>query len=214
MIIAIDGPSGSGKSSISKEIAKKIGITHLDTGAMYRAFALYLLQNSKNIIDDEVFKNFEFEQKGDKFYLNGKDVTDSIRTNEISKKASEISKISKVREYMVKKQREIARGQDIILDGRDITTVVFPNADFKFFVTASVEKRAYRRYLENQSLSYDKILSEIKKRDYQDETRINSPLKIAKDAVVIDTSDMTKNEVIKKILTIIGDGKREMQGNY
>ena len=213
MIIAIDGPSGSGKSSISKQIAKKLNILHLDTGAMYRTFALYLLENNMKL-SDEAFKNFKFEQKGNNFYLNGKDVTKKIRENEISKKASDISKNLKVREYMVNEQREIAKGLDVILDGRDITTVVFPNADFKFFITASIEKRAYRRYLEDKSIPYQKILEDIRKRDEQDSKRKNSPLKIASDAVVIDTSEYTKEEVIERVLNIIKGKKNEMYRSY
>ncbi len=213
MIIAIDGPSGSGKSSISKQIAKKLNILHLDTGAMYRTFALYLLENNMKL-SDEAFKNFKFEQKGNNFYLNGKDVTKKIRENEISKKASDISKNLKVREYMVNEQREIAKGLDVILDGRDITTVVFPNADFKFFITASIEKRAYRRYLEDKSIPYEKILEDIRKRDEQDSKRKNSPLKIASDAVVIDTSEYTKEEVIERVLNIIKGKKNEMYRSY
>lgn len=209
MIIAIDGPSGSGKSSVSKEIAKKLNILHLDTGAMYRAFALYLLENNTDDIE-KVFKNFKYSQKGNRFFLNGAEITEKIRENEISKKASDISKNGKVREFLVNMQRDIAKDLDVILDGRDITTVVFPNADFKFFITASLEKRAYRRYLENKSLDYDKILEDMKKRDIQDSTRENSPLKIDSDAVILDTSNYTKEEVIEKILSIIKGDKNEM----
>lgn len=209
MVIAIDGPSGSGKSSISKEIAKELNILHLDSGAMYRTFALYLLENNMKL-EEKSFENFKFEQKGNNFYLNGKDVTKRIRENEISKKASDISKNLKVREYMVNEQRKIAKGLDVIMDGRDITTVVFPNADFKFFITASVEKRAYRRFLEDKSIPYEKILEDIRKRDMQDSTRKNSPLKIASDAIVIDTSEYTKEEVIERILNIIKGEKNEM----
>lgn len=209
MIIAIDGPSGSGKSSVSKEIAKKLNILHLDTGAMYRAFALYLLENNTNDIE-KAFKNFKYSQKGNRFFLNGVEITEKIRENEISKKASDISKNGKVREFLVNMQRDIAKDLDVILDGRDITTVVFPNADFKFFITASLEKRAYRRYLENKSLDYDKILEDMKKRDIQDSTRENSPLKIDSDAIILDTSNYTKEEVIEKILSIIKGDKNEM----
>lgn len=209
MIIAIDGPSGSGKSSVSKEIAKKLNILHLDTGAMYRAFALYLLENNTNDIE-KAFKNFKYSQKGNRFFLNDVEITEKIRENEISKKASDISKNGKVREFLVNMQRDIAKDLDVILDGRDITTVVFPNADFKFFITASLEKRAYRRYLENKSLDYDKILEDMKKRDIQDSTRENSPLKIDSDAVILDTSNYTKEEVIEKILSIIKGDKNEM----
>ena len=198
MIIAVDGPSGSGKSSISKEIAKKLNIQYLDTGAMYRLLALYLEENSLEF-SKEVLKDFNIKQSGETFYLNGVDVSKKIRTNDISKKASDISKIKEVREYMVDLQRKISKSHSVILDGRDISTVVFPNADFKIFLTASVEVRAKRRFLQDKTLSYDMILEDIKKRDYQDMNRKNSPLRIAKGATVIDTSQMTKEQVLSLI---------------
>lgn len=209
MIIAVDGPSGSGKSSISKEIAKKLNIQYLDTGAMYRLLALYLEENSLEF-SKEVLKDFNIKQSGETFYLNGVDVSKKIRTNDISKKASDISKIKKVREYMVDLQRKISKSHSVILDGRDISTVVFPNADFKIFLTASVEVRAKRRFLQDKTLSYDKILEDIKKRDYQDMNRKNSPLRIAKGATVIDTSQMTKEQVIQKIISLVKGGQNAL----
>ncbi|MBE3030899.1 (d)CMP kinase [Sneathia sp. DSM 16631] len=209
MIIAVDGPSGSGKSSISKEIAKKLNIQYLDTGAMYRLLALYLEENSLEF-SKEVLKDFNIKQSGETFYLNGVDVSKKIRTNDISKKASDISKIKEVREYMVDLQRKISKSHSVILDGRDISTVVFPNADFKIFLTASVEVRAKRRFLEDKTLSYDKILEDIQKRDYQDMNRKNSPLRIAKGATVIDTSQMTKEQVIQKIISLVKGGQNAL----
>lgn len=209
MIIAVDGPSGSGKSSISKEIAKKLNIQYLDTGAMYRLLALYLEENSIEF-SKEVLKDFNIKQSGETFYLNGVDVSKKIRTNDISKKASDISKIKEVREYMVDLQRKISKSHSVILDGRDISTVVFPNADFKIFLTASVEVRAKRRFLQDKTLSYDKILEDIKKRDYQDMNRKNSPLRIAKGATVIDTSQMTKEQVIQKIISLVKGGQNAL----
>lgn len=209
MIIAVDGPSGSGKSSISKEIAKKLNIQYLDTGAMYRLLALYLEENSLEF-SKEVLKDFDIKQSGETFYLNGVDVSKKIRTNDISKKASDISKIKEVREYMVDLQRKISKSHSVILDGRDISTVVFPNADFKIFLTASVEVRAKRRFLQDKTLSYDKILEDIKKRDYQDMNRKNSPLRIAKGATVIDTSQMTKEQVIQKIISLVKGGQNAL----
>ncbi|MFG5919084.1 (d)CMP kinase [Sneathia vaginalis] len=209
MIIAVDGPSGSGKSSISKEIAKKLNIQYLDTGAMYRLLALYLEENSLEF-SKEVLKDFNIKQSGETFYLNGVDVSKKIRTNDISKKASDISKIKEVREYMVDLQRKISKSHSVILDGRDISTVVFPNADFKIFLTASVEVRAKRRFLQDKTLSYDKILEDIKKRDYQDMNRKNSPLRIAKGATVIDTSQMTKEQVIQKIISLVKGGQNAL----
>lgn len=209
MIIAVDGPSGSGKSSISKEIAKKLNIQYLDTGAMYRLLALYLEENNLEF-SKEVLKDFDIKQSGETFYLNGVDVSKKIRTNDISKKASDISKIKEVREYMVDLQRKISKSHSVILDGRDISTVVFPNADFKIFLTASVEVRAKRRFLQDKTLSYDKILEDIKKRDYQDMNRKNSPLRIAKGATVIDTSQMTKEQVIQKIISLVKGGQNAL----
>ncbi|AKC95743.1 cytidylate kinase [Sneathia vaginalis] len=209
MIIAVDGPSGSGKSSISKEIAKKLNIQYLDTGAMYRLLALYLEENSLEF-SKEVLKDFNIKQSGETFYLNGVDVSKKIRTNDISKKASDISKIKEVREYMVDLQRKISKSHSVILDGRDISTVVFPNADFKIFLTASVEVRAKRRFLQDKTLSYDKILEDIQKRDYQDMNRKNSPLRIAKGATVIDTSQMTKEQVIQKIISLVKGGQNAL----
>lgn len=209
MIIAVDGPSGSGKSSISKEIAKKLNIQYLDTGAMYRLLALYLEENSLEF-SKEVLKDFNIKQSGETFYLNGVDVSKKIRTNDISKKASDISKIKEVREYMVDLQRKNSKSHSVILDGRDISTVVFPNADFKIFLTASVEVRAKRRFLQDKTLSYDKILEDIKKRDYQDMNRKNSPLRIAKGATVIDTSQMTKEQVIQKIISLVKGGQNAL----
>lgn len=209
MIIAVDGPSGSGKSSISKEIAKKLNIQYLDTGAMYRLLALYLEENNLEF-SKEVLKDFNIKQSGETFYLNGVDVSKKIRTNDISKKASDISKIKEVREYMVDLQRKISKSHSVILDGRDISTVVFPNADFKIFLTASVEVRAKRRFLQDRTLSYDKILEDIQKRDYQDMNRKNSPLRIARGATVIDTSQMTKEQVIQKIISLVKGGQNAL----
>lgn len=208
MIIAIDGPSGSGKSSIAKKIADKLNIQHLDTGAMYRLLALKLIKENKEF-EKSFLNNFNISIKGDKFYLDNIDVSEEIRENKVSKKASDISKIKEVREYMVSLQRKIAGQQDIILDGRDIGTVVFPNAEIKIFLTASLEQRAKRRYLEDNSISYEKILYDMKKRDEQDSTRKNSPLKVADDAIILDTTYMSIDEVTEKIIEVVEKNKNE-----
>lgn len=202
MIIAVDGPSGSGKSTISKKIAEILGISYIDTGAMYRILALYLKENNLEF-RKEILKNINIKQEKNIFYLNGRDVSKLIRENDIAKMASDISKLKEVREYMVEEQRKLGKEKSIILDGRDITTVVFPNADYKFYLTASLEQRAKRRYLENNKVDFEVLLEDMKKRDYQDSTRENSPLKIAKDAVIIDTTNMTEKEVVNKMLNII-----------
>ena len=202
MIIAVDGPSGSGKSTISKKIAEILGISYIDTGAMYRILALYLKENNLEF-RKEILKNINIKQEKNIFDLNGRDVSKLIRENDIAKKASDISKLKEVREYMVEEQRKLGKEKSIILDGRDITTVVFPNADYKFYLTASLEQRAKRRYLENNKVDFEVLLEDMKKRDYQDSTRENSPLKIAKDAIIIDTTNMTEKEVVNKMLNII-----------
>ncbi|VWL85155.1 (d)CMP kinase [Oceanivirga miroungae] len=203
MIIAIDGPSGVGKSSIAKAISKKLNIYHLDTGAMYRTLA-YKLKKDNIEFSKELLKDFDFQIKDNKFYLDNEDITDKIRENDISILASNISKIKEVREFMVELQRKISNNKDVVLDGRDIATVVFPNADIKLYIDASAEIRAKRRFLElNETISFDKILEDIKNRDYQDMTREIAPLVKADDAILVDTSNMSLEEVIKKIIDII-----------
>lgn len=206
MIIAIDGPSGSGKSSIAKIISKKLNIQHLDTGAMYRLLALKLL-NENLEYDKSILNELNIKIQDNKFFLDDIDVTTKIRDNEISKKASSVSKIKEVREYMVDLQRKISGEQDIVLDGRDIGTVVFPNADIKIFLTATIEERAKRRAIEDNSVSYEKILYDMKKRDEQDSTRENSPLKIADDAIVIDTTNMDIDAVTNMIIELVENKK-------
>lgn len=206
MIIAIDGPSGSGKSSIAKIISKKLNIQHLDTGAMYRLLALKLL-NENLEYGKSILSELNIKIQDNKFFLDDIDVTTKIRDNEVSKKASSVSKIKEVREYMVDLQRKISGEQDIVLDGRDIGTVVFPNADIKIFLTATIEERAKRRAIEDNSVSYEKILYDMKKRDEQDSTRENSPLKIADDAIVIDTTNMDIDAVTNKIIELVENKK-------
>lgn len=201
IIVAIDGPSGSGKSTIAKLVAKKLNLEHLDTGAMYRSLA-YKLVKEKKEFELKDLDNFNLKIDKEKFYLDGEDITEKIRENEISKKASDVSKIKEVREYMVDFQRRLSKEKSIILDGRDIGTVVFPNANFKIYLTASAEKRAYRRYLESKE-DYEKILEDMKKRDEQDKNRKYSPLKVAEDAIIIDTTDMNVEKVVQKIVEII-----------
>ncbi len=208
MIIAIDGPSGSGKSSIAKKIAKKLNVSHLDTGAMYRLFALKMKKENKEV--KELLSNLDIKIEKEKFYLDGKDVSLEIRENEISKLASKLSKLYEVRDYMVSLQRKISQDKDIVLDGRDIGTVVFPNANFKFFITASPEIRAKRRYLEDKSIDYETILKDIIKRDEQDTNRKYAPLKKADDAILINTDNLTLEEVVAKIISIIQEKKNDI----
>lgn len=210
--IAIDGPSAAGKSSVSDILAQKLGLVHLDTGAMYRAVA-YLTQENGVKTDDEdkivslIMNNpISFNQDGS-IILNGEDISDKIRSNEMSMAASNVSKNPKVREALVALQRKIACGKGYILDGRDIGTVVLPDAEVKVFLTASAEDRALRRVEQNKAKNiaadYEQILAEIKARDYQDIHRAASPLRKAEDAVEIDSSKLDKDDVVEKIMAVV-----------
>lgn len=205
MIIAVDGPSGSGKSTISKIVASRLKIEYIDTGSMYRAVTYYFLKNNLSY-DVKNLESVDIDFKNNEIVLNGEKVEQYIRTSEVTKNVSEVSSDKKIREKLVNLQRKISQGKSIILDGRDIGTVVFPNADYKFFLNARPEIRAKRRYNEikdKQSLSYDDMLEQIKTRDYKDSTRKESPLKKAYDAIEIDSSEMTIEEVVEKILSIV-----------
>ena len=210
--IAIDGPSGAGKSTIADILASKLSYVHLDTGAMYRSAALLAIKNKVSLSDEEKIvelmeNNFKLDMANDKVFLNGEDISDAIRTNEVSMAASDISKLSGVRKALVKSQQEIASKKGYIVDGRDICTVVLPDAEVKIFLTATSEDRARRRLEQNRQKGliddYDKILEDIKKRDYQDSHRANSPLVKADDATLIDSSNMSINEVVDKILDLV-----------
>lgn len=204
MRIAIDGPSGSGKSSVAKAVAKRLGLLHLDTGGMYRTLGYKVIKDGLSLENiEEVLKNLDLKIVNKKFFLDGEDVSEKIRSNEVSKIASKVSSIKSVREYMVNLQREISSNNDVILDGRDIGTIVFPNAEVKIYLTASPEVRANRRYLEDGSLSYEKILEDILKRDYDDSHREHSPLKVADGAKIIDTDNLSFEEVVEKIIGVI-----------
>lgn len=213
IIIAIDGPAGSGKSTIAKIIANKFNLTYLDTGAMYRMIALYMLQNNIDVNNkDEVIKNLnliKIEFKDNNFLLNSKNVNELIRTKEVNETVSIVSAIKEVREKLVSLQREIAINKNSILDGRDIGTKVFPGADLKFFLIADTKERAKRRYEEEikkgLSVNFSEVLKIIEERDYIDSHRIESPLKKASDAIEIDTTNMTIDEVVNKISKNIGE---------
>ena len=213
MIIAIDGPSGAGKSTVAKQVSNKLNYEYIDTGAMYRALAYKAYKNnikiSENKIDDMLL-NTKIDYFNNNIFLDNENVEDFIRSENISILASEISMLKNVRTKMVDLQRQIAKNKNIIMDGRDIGTIVFPNADLKFFITASVEKRAKRRYnelkLKGLNVLYDDILSDIKTRDENDSNREISPLKMAADAILIDTPDMKIEEVVNKIIIYISEG--------
>lgn len=216
MIIAIDGPAGSGKSTVARAIAEEMRITYIDTGAMYRAVALQVLRRKIDLEDGISLKAMLRETDIDfvdgKIYLDGEYVEQEIRGTQVTQKVSPVSAIASVREAMVDKQREIAARRDCVLDGRDIGTVVFPRADVKIFLTADVAVRAKRRMQENLDkgieADYEEIKRSMKQRDLADSTREHSPLKKAEDAVEIDTSDKTVAEICRAIIQII----QERQG--
>lgn len=212
MIIAIDGPSASGKSTTAKGVAEKLGITHLDTGAMYRTVTWGLKKVAIHPSDDEkvrdFLKNLEiYFDASNHIWLNGEDVSVEIRTGDISSRVSAVSAIPEVREKMVKIQRQIAGKKDCVLEGRDIGTVVFPDAEYKFFLVADTEIRAKRRLLDLERIGETSTLAElmddIERRDAVDSSREHSPLLQAEDAIPIDTSHLTINEQINKIVNLI-----------
>ena len=214
--IAIDGPAGAGKSTIAKTLSKELGFRYVDTGAIYRtvAYFLDLLGVSPKDTDgveryiDELTIEIEYDEEGKQhMIMNGMDVTGEIRTQDISQKASLVSAQPVVREVLLDMQRDVARKHNVIMDGRDIATVVLPNADVKIFLTASVQVRAKRRYDEliakGQKAELNQIQKEIELRDYQDTHRPIAPLKMAKDSIKVDTSDMNIEQVLEEIKRIV-----------
>lgn len=212
--IAIDGPAGAGKSTIAKMVSKRLNCIYVDTGAMYRAVALFFIENGIASDDEKriakeienIHVDIQFEAGDQKVLLNGKDVTEEIRAERVGNWASEISKYTVVREYLVKMQREVAAKQDVVMDGRDIGTVVLPQANVKIYLTASSKVRAMRRYneLTQKGVFCDihDIEQGIMERDAQDMNREISPLRQAKDAILIDSSNMTIDEVVEKIVSL------------
>ena len=215
MIIAIDGPAASGKSTSAKLLAKELGYLYLDTGAMYRCIAFSILENKIDISNQgsltKFLKNFEIDLKKTNnnlsFFVNGKNVTNKIRKSDVSQKVSEVSAIPIIREYMVRIQRSFTKNNSCVMEGRDIGTVVFPDAEFKFFFIASDEVRAKRRQLELESLGEKKslvnLMHEIKKRDKFDSERGHSPLRKAFNAIEVDTTNMTIDEQVNFMLSKI-----------
>ncbi|MDN6195405.1 MAG: (d)CMP kinase [Atopostipes suicloacalis] len=213
--IAIDGPASSGKSTIAKLLAEEFDLVYVDTGAMYRALTLAALKKDVAIDDEqaliELLANIEIHFKrineSQMVYLNGKDITQEIRKHNVTKNVSMVSSFKKVREELVLQQRKIAKGNGVAMDGRDIGTVVLPNADVKIFLIASVDERAKRRHLENQEKgiesSLEKIKKEISARDEFDTNRENSPLRQAEDAIRLDTTSLSIEEVVKECKEIV-----------
>ena len=215
--IAIDGPAGAGKSTIARKLAKELGYYYVDTGAIYRtvAYFLDLLGVSPKDVDgveryiDELTIDIEYDEEGvQHMIMNGMDVTADIRTQDISQKASLVSAHAIVRDMLLDMQRDVAKQYNVIMDGRDIGTVVLPKANVKIFLTASAEVRAKRRTDEliakGQKANYERILQEIKQRDYQDTHREVAPLKPARDSIKVDTTEMDIDQVVEEIKTIVG----------
>jgi cytidylate kinase len=214
MIIAIDGPAGSGKSTTAKITAEKLGFIHINTGAMYRGIALQCLQQDINPDDivkiEKILNEMAFHFGGEdrsQLYMNGKDISYEITSTEVTESVSRISAIPTVREKLVHYQREMAEGQDVVLEGRDIGTVVFPNADFKFFLIADIDERARRRMEDMKTrgeiVSLKELIGEMAERDRKDSTREHSPLKKAEDAVVIDTTGVSIEDQVNCIVEIV-----------
>lgn len=217
MIIAVDGPAGSGKGTVTKRIEKELGFLNLDTGATYRCVALEVLRKGLNLDEeDKIIEiansiDIKINNTGDKdiILLNDEDVSKDIRTKEVTAIVSQVSSIIPVREKMVKVQRKLAIGKDVVVEGRDIGTVVFPNADIKIYLDASEEVRAKRRYDENlQSgidITYEEVLENVRMRDYNDMHKKMGALKKADDAIIIDSTDLTIDEVVEEIKNIVNE---------
>lgn len=214
LTIAVDGPAGSGKSTISKKIAKELNIVYIDTGAMYRALTLKILKNNISLSNkaelDKILQSTTIDFRDNHIFLDGEKVDEEIRDNKISNNVSDVAKIREVREKLVEIQRDIARNKSVIMDGRDIGSFVLPHASYKFYITASIEERGYRRYKELKEKGYDvsldDIIEEIRERDRIDSTREISPLVKCDDAIEIDTTDKTIEEVVSEILEIVSRG--------
>lgn len=209
--VAIDGPAGAGKSTVAKRVAKELGFIYVDTGAMYRALAVYFLkqglkpEEAERIASacKEAVVTISYEEGMQQVYLNGENVTSLLRTEEVGNMASVSSAVPEVRAQLLELQRELAKSQDVVMDGRDIGTNILPNADVKVYLTASVETRAKRRYLEltekGVACNLDEIAHDIEERDTRDMNREIAPLKQAEDAVYVDSSDMSIEEVVSAI---------------
>lgn len=214
--VAIDGPAGAGKSSVSKAAAKSLGFTYIDTGAMYRAVALFAIEHGidlKNNVQelishlDDIKIVIKYTDEGQRIYLSGKDVSERIRKEEVSVGASDVAVIPQVRTKLVELQREMAKSANVIMDGRDICDYVLPDAQVKIFLTASVDSRARRRYNELTAkgieCDFEKIKADMEYRDKNDSTRAVSPLKQAKDATLVDTTDLTFEQAVEKVKELI-----------
>jgi cytidylate kinase len=216
--IAIDGPAGAGKSSVAKKIAYMLKYIYADTGALYRAIGLYMLKNKIDIKNEKMveqeLKNLNLELKFQNntqiIFLNGRDVSQEIRSNPVSMAASKVSAFKSVREFLLNFQKKMATQNNVVMDGRDIGTVILPNANLKIFLTATAEERAKRRFLQqksNNKIEYNQILEDINTRDKNDSNRAIAPLRPADDAVILDSTNLDFDQVVGKILSIIKNNK-------
>lgn len=211
--VAVDGPSGAGKSTVAMALAEKLNIDYIDTGAMYRAVALKILNKGLDIEDRQALAYLLDETlvdyTGGKTYLDGEDVSHLIRTPEVTKMSSDASALAEVRRKLVSLQQQMGRERSLVLDGRDIGTNVFPHSDYKFYINASLDERARRRWSElrdkGQSLDFLTVREQIRLRDYNDTNRPLNPLKKAEDAVEIDTTDLSINQVVDKVLKLMDE---------
>lgn len=216
-IVAIDGPAGAGKGTITKQVGERLGLVNIDTGAMFRCVTLNMIQEGIQIEDEDTIKEMldniqiDLKENGEVF-LNGEEVTKRIRENDINEFISPVSMLPVVRGKLLELQRKMAQGKNVIMEGRDIGTVIFPKADVKVFLDASPEERARRRVRQNQekgiATSYEEVLKSIKERDIKDSTRKIAPLRKAEDAIYMDSTNMTIDEVTDEIVAIV----REKQG--
>jgi len=212
-IIAIDGPAGSGKTTTAKRVAEILKVIYLDTGAMYRAVGLYVLSKLGDTLDEEriapilpeIKINFENVGGERRIFLNGRDVSEDIRNEKMSQMASKVSTLKSVRDFLVEEQRRISKNTSLVAEGRDIGTVVFPNAQLKFYMDCSIEERAKRRFLEytekHMDADFEDIRRQISERDERDKSRAHAPLKMADDAVLIDTTRLSKEEQIQFVVS-------------
>ena len=213
--IAIDGPSGAGKSTLARRLAAQLGYVYVDTGAMYRSIGLYALRAGADCHDEaavaallpQIRLSLEYQEGAQHILLNGEDVSDAIRTPEVSMAASAVSAHPPVRAFLLEAQRSLARSRNVLMDGRDIGTVILPDAQVKIFLTASPEERARRRFEElkarGEAVTYEQVLEDVVRRDYNDTHRAAAPLKAAPDAVTVDTTGLTFDESFEALLTII-----------
>lgn len=215
-VVAIDGPAGAGKGTITKLVGEKLNLVNIDTGATFRCVALNMIQKNVKIEEEEKIQeildniNIEMNSNG-KIFLNGEEVTHRIRENDVNNLVSPVSTLQIVRNKLLEIQRNIAKGKNVIMEGRDIGTVVFPNANVKIYLDATAEERARRRLLQNKEKgiesSYEEVLNGIKERDERDSTRKIAPLKKAEDAIYVDSTNLNIEQVVEKIIEIINDKK-------